>query len=68
DLGAVIIIALFYTGGLSLAYLGASFAVIAALVVLNRIRVMSLMPYLVLGALLWVLVLKSGVHATLAGV
>ncbi|RWF25648.1 MAG: Na+/H+ antiporter NhaA, partial [Mesorhizobium sp.] len=68
DLGAVIIIALFYTGGLSLAYLGASFAVIAALVVLNRMRVMSLVPYLVLGALLWVLVLKSGVHATLAGV
>ncbi|BCG91331.1 Na+/H+ antiporter NhaA [Mesorhizobium sp. 131-2-1] len=68
DLGAVIIIALFYTSGLSLAYLGAAFAVIAALVVLNRMRVMTLIPYLVLGAVLWVLVLKSGVHATLAGV
>ncbi|TPM59288.1 Na+/H+ antiporter NhaA [Mesorhizobium sp. B2-2-4] len=68
DLGAVIIIAIFYTSGLSLAYLGAAFAVIAALVVLNRMRVMSLVPYLVLGAILWVLVLKSGVHATLAGV
>ncbi|MER8372719.1 Na+/H+ antiporter NhaA [Mesorhizobium sp. M1406] len=68
DLGAVIIIAIFYTSGLSLTYLGAAFAVIAALVVLNRMRVMTLVPYLVLGAILWVLVLKSGVHATLAGV
>ncbi|RUX50391.1 Na+/H+ antiporter NhaA [Mesorhizobium sp. M4A.F.Ca.ET.020.02.1.1] len=68
DLGAVIIIALFYTSGLSLAYLGAAFAVIAVLVVLNRMRVMNLIPYLLLGAVLWVLVLKSGVHATLAGV
>jgi NhaA family Na+:H+ antiporter len=68
DLGAVIIIAIFYTSGLSLAYLGAAFAVIAALVVLNRMRVMTLVPYLVLGVILWVLVLKSGVHATLAGV
>ncbi|TPN93754.1 Na+/H+ antiporter NhaA [Mesorhizobium sp. B1-1-5] len=68
DLGAVIIIALFYTSGLSLAYLAAAFAVIALLVVLNRMRAMKLWPYLLLGALLWVLVLKSGVHATLAGV
>ncbi|BCH05951.1 Na(+)/H(+) antiporter NhaA [Mesorhizobium sp. 131-3-5] len=68
DLGAVIIIAIFYTSGLSLIYLGAAFAVIAVLVVLNRMRVMTLVAYLVLGAILWVLVLKSGVHATLAGV
>ncbi|WP_214472433.1 Na+/H+ antiporter NhaA [Mesorhizobium sp. dw_380] len=68
DLGAVIIIAIFYTSGLSLAYLGSAFAVIAVLIVLNRMRVMTLVPYLVLGAILWVLVLKSGVHATLAGV
>ena len=68
DLGAVIIIALFYTSGLSFAYLAAAFVVIALLVVLNRMRAMKLWPYLLLGALLWVLVLKSGVHATLAGV
>ncbi|TIQ34606.1 MAG: Na+/H+ antiporter NhaA [Mesorhizobium sp.] len=68
DLGAVIIIALFYTSGLSLAYLAAAFAAIAVLIALNRIRVMNLLPYLVIGAVLWVLVLKSGVHATLAGV
>ncbi|TIT82614.1 MAG: Na+/H+ antiporter NhaA, partial [Mesorhizobium sp.] len=63
DLGAVIIIALFYTSGLSLAYLAAAFAAIAVLIVLNRMRVMKLLPYLVIGAVLWVLVLKSGVHA-----
>ncbi|AZO26296.1 MULTISPECIES: Na+/H+ antiporter NhaA [Mesorhizobium] len=68
DLGAVIIIALFYTSGLSLAFLAAAFAAIATLIVLNRMRVMTLLPYLVIGAVLWVLVLKSGVHATLAGV
>ncbi|WFP63201.1 Na+/H+ antiporter NhaA [Mesorhizobium sp. WSM4904] len=68
DLGAVIIIALFYTSGLSLAYLAAAFAAIAVLIALNRMRVMNLLPYLVIGAVLWVLVLKSGVHATLAGV
>lgn len=68
DLGAVLIIAVFYTSGLSLAYLGAAFAVIALLVVLNRMRVLTLLPYILLGIVLWVLVLKSGVHATLAGV
>ncbi len=68
DLGAVIIIAVFYTSGLSLAYLGAAFAVIALLIVLNRMGVLSLVPYILLGVVLWVLVLKSGVHATLAGV
>ncbi len=68
DLGAVIIIAIFYTSGLSLAYLGGAFAVITVLIVLNRMGVLSLIPYLLLGVVLWVLVLKSGVHATLAGV
>ncbi|GLS28518.1 Na+:H+ antiporter, NhaA family [Mesorhizobium albiziae] len=68
DLGAVIIIALFYTSGLSLAWMAAAAAILAALVALNRFGVMRLAPYLVLGLLLWVVVLKSGVHATLAGV
>ncbi|RWL22929.1 MAG: Na+/H+ antiporter NhaA [Mesorhizobium sp.] len=68
DLGAVIIIAVFYTTGLSLAYLGAAFAVIALLIVLNRMKVLTLVPYILLGVVLWVLVLKSGVHATLAGI
>ncbi|CDX13534.1 sodium-proton antiporter [Mesorhizobium sp. SOD10] len=68
DLGAVVIIALFYTSGLSLAYLAPAFVVIALLLLLNRMRAMKLWPYLLLGVVLWVLVLKSGVHATLAGV
>lgn len=68
DLGAVIIIALFYTSGLSLAWLAAAAAILLALVALNRFGVMRLAPYLVLGLILWVVVLKSGVHATLAGV
>lgn len=68
DLGAVIIIALFYTSGIDLVMLGGAFAVLAVLIALNRFRVWTLWPYLILGALLWFLTLKSGVHATLAGV
>lgn len=68
DLGAIIVIAIFYTAELSLAYLGGALGVFALLVVLNRLRVMSLVPYLIGGALMWFLMLKSGVHATIAGV
>jgi NhaA family Na+:H+ antiporter len=68
DLGAVLIIALFYTADLSLPYLGAAAAAIGVLVALNRFRVTALAPYLVVGAALWYCVLQSGVHATLAGV
>jgi NhaA family Na+:H+ antiporter len=68
DLGAVVIIALFYSGALSLAHLAGAALVVAVLVALNRRGVRSLWPYLLLGAVLWVLVLQSGVHATIAGV
>lgn len=68
DLGAVIIIALFYTANLSLPALGGAAVVLAALIALNRRGVLHLGPYLLLGALLWFFVLKSGVHATIAGV
>jgi NhaA family Na+:H+ antiporter len=68
DLGAVLIIAVFYTGNLSLPDLGLAAAVLAALVAMNRLGVVRLLPYLALGLLLWVFVLRSGVHATLAGV
>jgi NhaA family Na+:H+ antiporter len=68
DLGAVLIIALFYTAELNvMALLGAA-AVTVALVVMNRARVHSLIPYVILGVVLWALVLLSGIHATLAGV
>jgi Na+:H+ antiporter, NhaA family len=69
DLGAIIVIAVFYTTGLSLAYLAGAFAVFALLLAVNRLfRVMSLIPYLAGGVLMWYLMLKSGVHATIAGV
>ncbi|HLL73178.1 MAG TPA: Na+/H+ antiporter NhaA [Pyrinomonadaceae bacterium] len=69
DLGAIIIIALFYTAQLSIAHLLGAIAVFGLLVMLNRFfRVMSLVPYLLGGALMWFLMLKSGVHATIAGV
>lgn len=69
DLGAIVIIAVFYTQQLSLAYLLGALAVLGVLVVLNRrFRVMLLFPYLLGGGLMWFLMLKSGVHATIAGV
>ena len=68
DLLAVVVIALFYTEELRLTWLGLAGLAILALLLLNRARVGALTPYLVIGAVLWVLVLKSGVHATLAGV
>jgi NhaA family Na+:H+ antiporter len=68
DLGAVIIIALFYTAELSGLYLGLAGLTVAGLIALNRFGVKVLAPYLVLGAILWWFVLQSGVHATLAGV
>lgn len=68
DLGAIIVIAAFYTTQVSITYLAAALAVWTLLIVLNRLRVMALAPYLLGGALMWLLMLKSGVHATIAGV
>ncbi|WP_420227404.1 Na+/H+ antiporter NhaA [Pigmentiphaga litoralis] len=68
DLGAVVIIALFYTSSLDAAALGGAVLVTLGLIGLNRFGVTRLLPYVALGALLWLLVLKSGIHATLAGV
>ena len=68
DLGAIGVIAVFYSERVSAGFLAAALAVWALLVVLNRLRVMSLAPYLAGGALMWFLALKSGVHPTVAGV
>ena len=68
DLGAVLIIGLFYATGLNGPALAGSAGAVAVLVTLNRIGVTRLWPYLSVGVLLWVLVHLSGVHATLAGV
>lgn len=67
DLGAIIIIAIFFTSDLSVLSLSVAAAAIAALVLLNRFGVRRLDLYLVVGVVLWTAVLKSGVHATLAG-
>ena len=69
DLGAIVVIAMFYTADLSVAYLAGGVAVWGLLLALNRyFRVMALLPYAVGGVLMWWLLLQSGVHATLAGV
>ncbi|WP_353630860.1 Na+/H+ antiporter NhaA [Achromobacter xylosoxidans] len=68
DLGAIVIIALFYTSELNLFALAMAGALLACLVCLNRAGVLRLAPYLLIGVVLWYFVLKSGVHATLAGV
>ena len=68
DLGAIVIIAIFYSGELSTLSLGLAAACIASLVAMNRLGVVKLGPYMIIGLILWVCVLKSGVHATLAGV
>jgi len=68
DLGAIVIIALFYTVDLSVTSLMIAAAALLTLLVLNRSGVLALAPYLLVGIVLWAAVLKSGVHATLAGV
>ena len=68
DLIAILIIALFYSHGLSLLALACAGVVLALMLLLNRRGVTALTPYLLLGIALWVFMLKSGVHATLAGV
>ncbi len=68
DLGAIVIIAVFYTDNLSAPMLLAASGGIGVLAVLNRFRVASIGPYVVIGLIVWLCVLKSGVHATLAGV
>ena len=68
DLAAIVIIALFYTSSLSLLSLGLAALAVVALAVLNKRGVTKAAPYIVIGVFLWACVLKSGVHATLAGV
>jgi Na+:H+ antiporter, NhaA family len=67
DLGAVVIIAAFYTADLSATSLSAALCMLALLALMNRAGVSSVAPYILVGLVLWTSVLKSGVHATLAG-
>jgi NhaA family Na+:H+ antiporter len=68
DLGAIIVIAVFYSTQFSLSYLLAAFCAFLVLIAANLLRVVRLLPYLAGGILMWFLMFKSGVHATLAGV
>lgn len=68
DMGAILIIALFYTADLKVDYLMLAMLPMAAMWFLNYRRIHRIAPILLLGAVMWVFVLKSGVHATLAGV
>jgi len=68
DIGAILIIALFYTSDLSLQSLALAALCLPFLYILNRRNVTSITPYLIIGVIMWVAVLKSGIHATLAGV
>ncbi|MDE0844276.1 MAG: Na+/H+ antiporter NhaA [Psychrobacter pacificensis] len=68
DIGAILIIALFYTSELSLESLALAGLCLPFLYLLNRRNVTSITPYLLIGIIMWIAVLKSGIHATLAGV
>jgi Na+:H+ antiporter, NhaA family len=68
DLGAIIVIALFYVHDFSLLYLVLALGIFVGLLILNRLRVHRLLFYLIPGLVMWYFMLKSGIHATLAGV
>jgi Na+:H+ antiporter, NhaA family len=68
DLGAIIVIALFYTGSIDWLSLGIALGIFATLIVLNRFKVHNLIPYLFGGVVMWTFMLNSGIHATITGV
>lgn len=68
DLGAIIVISVFYTSTISLFHLGMALGIFAALLVLNRMKVQNLVPYLLGGVAMWYFMSHSGVHSTITGV
>ena len=68
DLGAILIIAFFYSGDLSILYLGLILITFIFLLVLNKFGIKVFLPYLLIGAFMWYFTYKSGIHATIAGV
>lgn len=68
DIGAIVVVAAFYSGELHLGYLGGAMAIAAGLALLNHSRIYRVSPYVLLGVLLWACVHASGLHATLAGI
>ena len=68
DLGAILVIAVFYTNDLNLVNLGIALGIFGVLLIMNRLKVRNLIPYLLLGIAMWYFMLNSGVHATISGV
>ena len=68
DLGAIVIIALFYSGDLSIKYLSLMLIAFIILLILNKFNVKKFLPYLIVGLFLWEFTHQSGIHATIAGV
>ena len=68
DLGAIIVIALFYSSGIALEWLLVSAGIVAVLIILNKMGIKALTPYMILGVFLWIAVHNCGVHATIAAV
>lgn len=68
DLGAILVIAIFYTGNIDWISLSIALGIFGALLILNRLKVHNLIPYLIAGVVMWYFMLHSGVHATISGV
>jgi NhaA family Na+:H+ antiporter len=68
DLGAILVIAIFYTGSVEWINLVIALSIFGVLLILNRLKVYNLIPYLVMGAAMWYFMLHSGIHATISGV
>ncbi|GEL11607.1 sodium/proton antiporter, NhaA family [Flavobacterium glycines] len=68
DLGAILVIAIFYTKSLSWMNLGIAMGILLFLFILNRMKIKNLIPYLIGGAIMWYFMLNSGIHATITGV
>ncbi|MDB5202830.1 MAG: Na+/H+ antiporter NhaA [Ferruginibacter sp.] len=68
DLFAILVIAVFYSTGISFLHLGIALGIFAGLLILNRLKIRNLVPYLIAGIALWYFMLQSGVHASISGV
>jgi NhaA family Na+:H+ antiporter len=68
DLGAILVIAIFYTGAINWINLGIAMGILTVMFVLNRLKVHNLIPYLIAGVVMWYFMLNSGIHATITGV
>jgi Na+:H+ antiporter, NhaA family len=68
DIGAILVIAIFYSSGISYVWLGVAVLLLVALLVMNRAGIDSPVPYLVLGGFVWAAIFASGIHSTIAGV